>query len=181
MGIPRKLTRTQKVRSVFKSPYREIERIWAEHGVVKVQGKDGKVHIKTVRQAASIAIQLNQGLPPEGSTSRKHVLKLIEDVIQACREAGHQHEDPKNTEERAVTKAIQDHFTYDLNDSPELLQQIARLALEFSLVDRDEIRIILKKENMTEKFARDMLKEVQKDRADKLAKGITPQPDIFSI
>lgn len=181
MGATRKLQRSAKnVRNLSKNPYREIERIWAEHGVVRIQGKDGKLYTKTVRQAAMTAMQLNAGLPPEGYTSRKHMLKLIEDLKTACREAQSQHETPKDTTEKAVTQAIQDHFTYDLNDSPLLLAGIKAAALKYPHLDRDEIRIVLKREDMTDKLKDDMMREVNKDRMSQLMKGVLPQPDIFS-
>lgn len=183
MSMSRKLARTLKTsrtRNLSRNPYREIERIWAEHGVVRILNKDGQSFTKTARQAAYTAKQLNDGLPPEGFTSRKHILKLIDDLIAAIREARAQQETPKDLTDATITKALHEHYTYDLNDSPELVAKIKQKAFLYPHLDRDEIRIVLKKEGMTDKLADDMMREVNKVRMDQLARGILPKPDIFS-
>lgn len=118
----------------------------------------------TPKDAALRCKALNDDLPDEPS-SRKIALQLIQDTVAVCREAMNQHEDPKDSKTKAVTQAVDKSEAMLISKlDPVLLNKITAYAVEFPMIDKDEIRIVLQRDDSTESFKRGLLKALNDER-----------------
>jgi hypothetical protein len=152
----------KKARKLTRNKWNNIERIWADKGIVKVMTKKGELFTLTPKEAANRARILNSGLPEEPS-AKEHVLKLIDEIISVCREALHQIEDPANTTVSAMSKAIA-MFERVIPETPKLFIDIQKALLEFPGLARDEIKTVLTTEDWSDSFKRAVMQEVNKER-----------------
>jgi hypothetical protein len=90
--MAKKKKQRNKTRNVNKSPYKNIERMWADKGVINILKKDGSTNVLTVGEAAARAVQIN-AMPTFNENERKHRLFFVENIISLCREAKSQLED----------------------------------------------------------------------------------------
>jgi hypothetical protein len=132
--------------------------------MVHIQCKDGKLVTMTPHDAATRCRALNADLPDEPS-SRKVALDLIEQTIQVCREAMNQHEDPKDSTTAAVTKAVNlcEAIDFSKLDST-LLQSINKYAVQYPMLDKEEIRVILMRSNDSDNFKEGLIKALNEER-----------------
>lgn len=93
-----------KVRSVTKNPFITLERIWAEHGVVKMQDKKGKVVSLSVRDAAMRAQAINNMVVPDWHKQAKNT--LVTKIVEVVREAKSQQETPVNAQEAEIMNIL---------------------------------------------------------------------------
>jgi len=131
--VSRARSKQTKVRNVLTPSWVTIERIWAQHGFVLVQLKDGKTNSWDIQMAARVGRSILDGMPDFAPYMRQAQLAMIrkerqrrqelaDTFIAVCREAKFQLECPKNTEDRSVAKAVQD----SINDiSRPLTQDVA--------------------------------------------------------
>jgi hypothetical protein len=132
--------------------------------MVKVQTKDGETYSMTPKDAAIRASHLNAGVPDEPS-AQKHVYRLVEDIIRVCREAMRQKETPANQTVKSVSDAV-DNFeaAADIRESPMLSALISAAMLRYPALDRDDIKSIYTKDNISDKFKEDLLSAANKER-----------------
>ena len=98
-------SRTNRTRNVSPDKFITIERMWAEHGVVRVEGKDGKISTMTVADAANRARQINSATIP--GWHREQQAAFINKIVEVCREAQHQLESPKDLTDQAIANVLQ--------------------------------------------------------------------------
>ena len=97
----KKLQSTKKVASVFKSPLKKIERIYAKHGVVFVESAEGTLKTLDIRTAAMRAQSLNiMQVPPWIKSHRDY---LVTQIVEACRNAKYQQE---TSDSKGITSGI---------------------------------------------------------------------------
>jgi hypothetical protein len=132
--------------------------------MVHVQCKDGKLVTMTPQDAAIRCRALNADLPDEPS-SRKVALALIEQTIQVCREAMNQHEDPKDSTTAAVTKAVTNSQVVDLSKlDPAVFNAINKYSVQYPMLDKEEIRVILMRSNDSDNFKEGLMKALNEER-----------------
>jgi lauroyl/myristoyl acyltransferase len=135
---------TRNVRKAVKDNFVNLERIWAEAGMVHILDKKGKQISLTVREAAFRAGQLNQMDVP--AFLKRHNLDLIDKIIEVCREAKHQLEDSSPD---SKTKAVQQLLSPAAAQlTPEQVNEDI-MASAYPFLDRDEIRAVLREESLT--------------------------------
>lgn len=153
-----------RTRNVFKGGFSKIERIYAHLGMIHIQCKDGKLVTMTPHDAATRCRALNADLPDEPS-SRRVAVALIEQTIQACRVALNQHEDPKDSTTKAVTEAVDKLEAVDLSKvSPAQFMAINKYAVQFPMLDKEEIRVILTRSNDSDNFKEGLMKALNEER-----------------
>jgi hypothetical protein len=92
----------KKVRNVTPDKFFNLERIWAENGVVKVENKKGEVVTMLPKDAAKRARDLSIMQVPDDL--RRGTVELVEKIIKVVKEAMSQNEDHFPD---SKTKAIQ--------------------------------------------------------------------------
>jgi hypothetical protein len=138
----------------MKSPLQKIERIWAEHGVVKVLRTDGVLQHWTPKDAAHRAMLLSRMLenPKVPKAVYERTLIILEQVTLVAREAMHQHEtlDSQSVSTRSVVNALQgtamDGKT-PLVEMPEEVQ-IRRLCILYPTLKDCEIAAVLRRSEL---------------------------------
>jgi hypothetical protein len=120
-----------------------IERVWAQHGAVFIMLKGGDVRTFQPEDATVLLRQLNLSLPDKGS-ARKEVLRFIEAVIPAIREAMKQVESPGDSATAAVVSAIRSGDTWRQDTTPGEGSFVAKVALRLPLMDEDEVRSVFR-------------------------------------
>jgi hypothetical protein len=98
-------SRTNRTRNVSPDKFLTIERIWAEHGVVRVEDKKGKISTMTVRDAALRAEQINSAKIP--GWHKEQQAAFINKIVEVCREAQRQLENPKDVTDEAIANVLQ--------------------------------------------------------------------------
>jgi len=145
MAKKTKATKTSKKKKRVRIPtdYEKIDRIWAEHGVVRVLLKDGQQRSMTVLDAAIRARQLNaMNVTPWHKAGH---LKLVSKIIDVCKEAAYQ-------VERGDKKAGQLNNMYlgkGPNGQPveELVSEervLQSYQLQYHTLKEDEIRAVIR-------------------------------------
>jgi len=132
-------------------PFQGIERIFAKHGAVITILKDGRQVAMTPQDAAYRAKQLNEmDAPP---WHKRRTFELVEQIIQACREAKYQQESPKDALDEAFTRTINHQMpdgspVEEQEQSPE--QQLQLLHFQLPALSLDDIQAVWKDTGLTE-------------------------------
>jgi hypothetical protein len=139
-----------KTRNIHKSLYKNIERMWADKGVVNILQKDGKTRILTVGEAAARAVQINE-MPTFNEDERRHRLHFVEEIVNLCREAKAQQEDKSNKSTQGLHNMLAGKMEdgSDVKDSKLLTSdvQIQQFLFKFtSLTEREVIAVVDNKE-----------------------------------
>jgi hypothetical protein len=148
----------KKVRNVTPDKFFNIERIWAENGVVKTQSKDGRIVTMLPKEAAKRAAQINSSKVPDDL--RRGVVELVEKIVTVVKEAMSQTEDHLPDKK---TKAVQDG-----------LKSVERAALQYVPEETaiimypelkpDEIRAVLRADGIDPFTAKKMLDQMNNIR-----------------
>lgn len=135
---------------------RLVERMWAEDGMVKVQATDGSIKIKTVRQAALEAMQLNQmfgnnldEIPVELHDEAKRIHQFITNIVDCCRQAKSQTE--QGQKGAVIINNMFEGLTPDgkvvKKKDPES-ERIQQLMLIYPGLDEQDIRAITRDKSL---------------------------------
>jgi len=147
-----KVERNRKVRNINKSPWKTYERVWAENGVVNIEGKDGVVSNLTPRDAALRCKAINDmmGSPKLPDWERSKALKFIGELIPIIKEARRQLEDPSNQNETIVSNVLgglsaEGKELKPLTDPDEMLR---RVMLKYPMLTYSEITTVLNEKKL---------------------------------
>ena len=145
----------QRHRNAEKSRH-VIERIWAEDGMVKTLDKKGNTQIKTVKEAAMYARELNKmfpmdlnKVPKELVPEAQRVHKFIQEIIKVCRDAASQKEN--DVGKAGVINNMYEGLTPDgkqlkpVTDEEAIIHQ---LTFQYPGLDFEDIRAIMRDEQL---------------------------------
>lgn len=171
-----------KSKKAAAKKWQKIERIYASHGFVIVQQKDGTESSWDVATAATVGHTLLASAPeeePDMSDSLKRDIRLenkyrqslADAFVAACKEAKFQLECPKNAEDAAVAKMYKE----SLNEikrplDPEIKQQIDDAVLLYPTISKDELRAVFetaKRDGMSKSLIIEMLYQEHEARVKK--------------
>lgn len=133
---------------IFKaSDFSQIDRIWAEMGIIRALRKlDGKVINMNVKTAALRAVELNKMADFQvREEDRRTVLRLVEEIINACREAQRQMASPdKRTTkmQNVLMGRHEDGTPIRPSEVPDVLRMNAYLT-RFHTLQPQEVHIVL--------------------------------------
>ena len=87
--MPKKKKKTRGTRRATKSPWKTLDRVWAEKGVIRIRDIRGVVTSLSIQDAASRANSLNQmlGNPKMLESQRNEYLEKVERTVEVIREA----------------------------------------------------------------------------------------------
>jgi len=150
--------------------YSKISRVYAKLGRVWVEGHDGKERSLDPREAAIIALQLNSALPDEKS-SKTVVLRLIDDIIKAARDAQVQRESPPDKDTKILTDTL---LTNEMKNSmeldPKVFAMIKFYQTQFAMLDFAEVKSVVCNDKWSDDLKKDFLRLANKDRLDTFIK-----------
>lgn len=158
----------RNVRPVVKDNFSNIERLWAEDGVVKVVMKDGTSKSMEVRDAAIKARQLNRMEVPD--FLKRSVTELIEKIIEVCREAKAQQLDHfPSMKTKAMKEILNTNGTvtrdsmgqlpvYQAKSEEEKLNMLCR---QYPKINPDEIMALLRNKSLLMSDRHKILKQMQ--------------------
>lgn len=164
--------KSRRNRPTSSNPFFLMERIWAEHGLVKILLKTGKkIHLRP-QVAARRAMILNQGNIPD--ETKRHVFTIVEKVIEVCREALAQQATPKDKATKLMTDTLQGKLStgapvISVNSNVPELQ---RLMAKYPLLSPREIQVVLDSPKYNRDYKEQMLTAIQSDRQAELAKSL---------
>lgn len=173
--MAKKTKAKKKKRVKIPSDYEKIERIWAEHGVVRVTLKSGAQRSLSVRDAAIRARQLNAMPIPEWH--RAGLQKLIAKIVEVCREAQHQIE-------RGDKKAVHLNNMYtgktsDGRPIDEVVsedQKIRMFQMQYHTLTAQEISAIIRDDRLTEEHRHLVMRKTHSER---IARGEDPATTLL--
>ena len=134
------MSKLHKVRPAVKT-YSEynVDRIWAQHAAVFIRMKDGDVRTFQPREAAVLLQNLNLSLPDEGS-QRDEVVRFIDTVMAAIREALKQQETPDSAATAAVVAALKSGEEWAKGATADENAFISKVYQQLPMVEDDETR-----------------------------------------
>lgn len=141
-----------KVSNVFGSKLHNIERIWAENGIVHVQLKDGQIRQKKVSKAAQEAYTINQVLK-RARVHHPHLVPHHEDLLKKLMEAIRTAKYQIESEDKGakIMQNILKHNTPDgvpVSEAVSESSNIEYLKDRYPLVQEDEIAAVLRRGEM---------------------------------
>jgi hypothetical protein len=144
-----------KRRKILQSQ-KMIERMWAEDGMVRIEGVDGSTKIKTVKEAAQDAVELNKmfgtdihKIPVELRDEAKRIHNFIENIVTVCRQAQRQKEMKEGKAE-----LINNMFEGKTPDGKKIERErtedddIQMYQFQYPTLKYEEIRSILREKRM---------------------------------
>lgn len=156
------------VPNVFKSKLHNIERVWAENGIVNVQLKDGQIRQKKVSKAAQEAVIINK-LLKSARIYQPHLVPHHEDLLKklmgAIRKAGKQIQDGEKG--ATVMQRVMKNKTPDgknIEDAVSEDENIKYLKDRYPLVEEHEIAVALRKDDIPFATKERMVAAVNDDR-----------------
>lgn len=158
-----KSQKTKKKQVRVPKEYMLIERIWAEHGVVRIQMQDGTYRSLTIKDAAMRAGQLNAMPLPDWH--RQGVQKLITTIIDACREAKKQIQD--NTKSATMMDNMLAGKAADGRPLADVLsenQKIGRYKMQFHTLTEQEISAALRDSSVPEDVKLRVMRQTHANR-----------------
>lgn len=162
------MTKIVNVPNVFKNSFTTIERIWAENGVVKVLTKEGHQTTLTVRQAAQRAQALNNMQVPDWHKKRRN--ELVSKIIEVCREAKAQSEDPKDEKTKAITNVLAGKAADGTEIKETLDQKVQRYMFTYPTLSEREVGAIVISQDIDEKQKDMLMKEIHRQNMQEIAK-----------
>ena len=157
-----------KVRSVQKNPFKMMEAMWAEHGVVKTMDKGGRIRSASPRQAAQMltAIQEMMNNPNMQQDHRARAIAFVERGLVVIREALSQQETPPDKQTALITN-IMSGKTAEGRPIPAPTPDQVReyLRLKFRFLKPEEIAAILKDPITSPKQKTAIMETINGDRA----------------
>ena len=151
------------VRNLSKNNWDIIERIWAENGLVYFLDKEGNSGFHTVKEAALRARSIN--LMPYPAWQRATVQKLVESIVEACKEAQAQRSDPQKSKKVAAITNMVDGKMPDgspmreITDEDELVQSYM---FQFATLDESSIRAVLRDDRLDRPRKERLLMEIHR-------------------
>jgi len=138
-------------RSVTKSPLINIERMWADKGVLHILKKNGDQTMLTVGEAASRAAQIN-AMPRLNPVEMKHRIQFVEQIVNLCREAKAQQEDKgdKVTQDlhNMLSGKLPDGSNFEDSKLNTIDAQLSRYILQYHTLSERDLLVILEDENL---------------------------------
>lgn len=146
--------KTRNVSQVVKPKWDTIERIYADHGFICIQRKDGTLNTLDVHTAATYGRMMLEGCPEiepymtdnikkRVNAERKRRGELAEKFIEVCRKAKAQLESPKNTEDATIAKVLVESVNEANRPmSPEVKAIVDQGALLYPHLTKPEIRAV---------------------------------------
>lgn len=157
-----------KVRSVQKNPFKIMEAMWAEHGIVKTMDKGGRIRSASPRQAAQMltAIQEMMNNPNMQQDHRARAIAFVERGLVVIREALSQQETPPDKQTALITN-IMSGKTAEGKPIPAPTQDQVReyLRLKYWFLKPEEIAAILKDPITSPKEKTAIMETINGDRA----------------
>jgi len=167
----RRTVNDRKTRSVTKNHGFHIERIYAEDGVVKIQSTDGTKKHLPPGEAVIHLLGINNMLKksPGGNEAppdfRRRALEIIEQGVDAVRQARAQLHDPTSEGEIVVSNLFK-----GLTADGKVLQEVTdeddiihRMTIQYPMMKHEEIRVIYRSD-LPEDMKTLMLVTVNSDR-----------------
>jgi hypothetical protein len=152
--------------NVTKDNFYNIERLWAENGIVNVMCKDGQHTTLTITEAAHRAFALNGMDVPDWYKKSRNT--LVERIIEVCKEAKKQQEDPKDKKTEAVKNILQGK-SLDGKEIKETIDQlIKRFSFMFPTLSQKEIEVVASNKDISVKNKERLLKEIHRQRMEDL-------------
>ncbi len=148
--------------NVNANQFKVIERVWAANGVVNILTKDGRASTLTAKQAAERALALNRMDIPDWYKKTRN--DLVEKIIEACREARAQQEDPRDNKTKAVVNALKGK-SLDGKDVTETVdQQVQRYMFMFHTITEGEAEAVASNKDYSIPQKEIVLKEIHRQR-----------------
>jgi len=154
--------KTRNVSNVLGSSFTTIDRLWAENGIVKVQTKDGNATTLTVEQAAQRAQALNRMNIPDWYKKNRN--DLVERIVEVCREAKHQQEDPSDKKTEMLANVLAGKSADGSESKESVDQQIQRFMFMFTTITQKEAEAVASNADLDMDRKERLLKEMHRQR-----------------
>ena len=157
-----------RVRPVHGNPFKMLEAMWAEHGVVKTLDKGGRIRSATPRQAAQMlsAIQAMLNNPNMETAHRARAISFVERGLVVVREALAQQENPPDKATALVTNILAGKTAEGKEIPARTPDQIREyLRLKFRFLKPDEIEAILRDPVTKAADKQKVMETINQDRA----------------
>ena len=163
-----------------KKTNNRVDRMWAEDGMVKIIDVEGKLHVKTVKQAAHAANELNKMFPAHISHKAPTALRediakthtFVERIIKTCREAKAQREIGGSDKAKKLDNLFSG-LTPDGQTAKEqtLDQAMQTLAIVNHTLTEQEIVTVMTNATGTREMKEDLLMKMHSQRVTEQAAG----------
>ena len=166
--MTKKKKNRKKKQAKISKDFVNIERIWAENGLVRVLEQSGRGTTMTWRQAAYRIQALNKMKVPSDNATQTQ--KLIEKAIEVIREAKYQQELADNKKTQMIQNVLEGKTAEgvplsEIETSED--KEVKKYAAQFTHLQEDEIRIVLNND-MSSKSRESMMQEVNGIRGEEL-------------
>jgi hypothetical protein len=153
------------VRNLSKGNWDIIERVWAADGLVHWQDKSGRTGWHTIKEAALRAHSIN--MMPYPAWQKPQVQKLVETIVEACREAQAQRSDPQKSKKTAAIINLVDRKMPDgspMGDPDDEDKHIQALMFQFPTLDERDIRAILRDDRLDMPRKKSLMQEIHRQQ-----------------
>ena len=165
--MPKKKKRTRATRRTTKGPWKTLDHVWAEKGVVRIRDARGTVTSLSIQDAASRANSLNEmlGNPNMPESQRNEYLEKVERIVEVIKEACTQRETPadKDTE---ILSNVQKGLTAEGKAPPQSNpdDRLAQLCFRYPALTMDEVRAICQEHSLPMEDRHGMMRTINSDR-----------------
>ena len=146
--------------------YITYARMWAETGVIYIEGNDGIVSTMTVLEAAHRASRLNAMLcsPKVPNSEREKYARFVEKAIEVIKEAKSQLHDPSNASAKVVANVTAGKTAEGKQIKMTPQRRLEILEFKFPMLTSEEIRTVCNEHTLSGKEKTEMLRTVNQDR-----------------
>ena len=165
--MPKKKKKTRGTRRATKSPWKTLDRVWAEKGVIRIRDIRGVVTSLSIQDAASRANSLNQmlGNPKMLESQRNEYLEKVERIVEVIREACTQQETPADRD-TVILSNVQKGLTAEGKAPPQMNpdERLAQLCFRYPALTMDEVRAICQEHSLPMEDRHGMMRTINSDR-----------------